>query len=420
MVCSKCGAELKEGCVYCSQCGQEAQIVSEINILEDDLLRDLMDDSLPAGDGKEPHSAEKEKTSSGGGKESGKTGTSEAKEKEQLRRREEKRRERQRRKRRRTAVVLLILLAVILAGGVSLVRYQRNHSTEYLFTRAEEAYDQKNYKNALGYLEKLFALDEDNADGLLLNAQICLAQKDYEEAETLFLHVIALDDENTEAYEGLIRVYDAQGRTDLILALMDGVTDEDILVLFEDYVIPTPQIEVESGSYSEYFTVKISAEKKTLSIYYTLDGSTPTPEDTLYEEPVEISEQGTITLTAICADEDGNCSEPVSATYKVALKAPDMPTVSPDGGQYTTPVSITVSVPSGTTVYYTWDNTTPTTASSKYTGPLEMPEGNNILSLISVDENGMQSEVLKCNYIYYPETTAADENETAEGGESAE
>ena len=44
MVCSKCGAELKEGCVYCSQCGQEAQIVSEINILEDDLLREIMDD----------------------------------------------------------------------------------------------------------------------------------------------------------------------------------------------------------------------------------------------------------------------------------------------------------------------------------------------------------------------------------------
>ncbi|MCD8156640.1 MAG: chitobiase/beta-hexosaminidase C-terminal domain-containing protein [Clostridiales bacterium] len=103
-------------------------------------------------------------------------------------------------------------------------------------------------------------------------------------------------------------------------------------------------------------------------------------------------------------DEDGNYSETVSVVYEVELEAPDVPTVSPDGGQYTTAASITVSVPSGVTVYYTWDNTTPTTSSSKYTGPLEMPEGNNILSLIAVDEYGMQSEVLMCNYIYYPET----------------
>ena len=51
MVCSKCGAKLKEGCVYCSQCGQEAQIVSEINILEDDLLREIMDDREGQGSG---------------------------------------------------------------------------------------------------------------------------------------------------------------------------------------------------------------------------------------------------------------------------------------------------------------------------------------------------------------------------------
>ncbi len=398
MVCSKCGAELKEGCVYCSQCGQEAQIVSEINILEDDLLLDLMDEKLSSDD--KTGRAKSDTTSAEG-------------EKERLRKREEKRREKKRKKRRRTAIILVIVLAAVLVGGFSLWKYQQSHSPEYLLTQAEEAYGQKNYKNALEYLEKLFALDEDNVDGLLLNAQIDFAQKNYEDAETLFLRVLELDAENQETYAGLIRVYDALDRTDLILELMDGVTNEEILALFEDYIIPTPEIEVESGSYSEYFTVKITAEKKTLSIYYTLDGSTLTTDDELYEEPVEINEQGTITLTAICVDEDGNCSEPVSAVYEIALEAPDTPTVSPDGGQYTSPVSITVSVPTGTTVYYTWDNTTPTTASSKYTGPLEMPEGNNILSLIAIDENGMKSEVLKCNYIYYPETV---DDSTADSG----
>ena len=44
MKCAKCGAEIRPGCVYCSNCGQEAQIVTEINILEDDLLRSMLEE----------------------------------------------------------------------------------------------------------------------------------------------------------------------------------------------------------------------------------------------------------------------------------------------------------------------------------------------------------------------------------------
>ena len=42
MKCANCGAELKVGCVYCSVCGKEAQIVSDYNLLEDDFLRGLL------------------------------------------------------------------------------------------------------------------------------------------------------------------------------------------------------------------------------------------------------------------------------------------------------------------------------------------------------------------------------------------
>ena len=44
MKCAKCGAELKVGCIYCSVCGQEAQIVPDYNLLEDDLLKELLNE----------------------------------------------------------------------------------------------------------------------------------------------------------------------------------------------------------------------------------------------------------------------------------------------------------------------------------------------------------------------------------------
>ena len=72
------------------------------------------------------------------------------------------------------------------------------------------------------------------------------------------------------------------------------------------------------------------------------------------------------------------------------------------GGNFYEPQAISVYVPDGCNVYYTWDGSVPSEASNHYMGPIEMPEGNNILSLVLVDEYGRYSDVLKCNFIYYP------------------
>lgn len=42
MKCAKCGAEIKEGCIYCSVCGNAVQIVPDYSVLEDDYLRSLL------------------------------------------------------------------------------------------------------------------------------------------------------------------------------------------------------------------------------------------------------------------------------------------------------------------------------------------------------------------------------------------
>ena len=395
MVCSKCGAELKEGCVYCSQCGQEAQIVSEINILEDDLLREIMDDEDQQK--KEHGSGSEKERESQPGRDDRKRGREEAEKTKNL---------------KRKLLIMVIVLAAAVVVVFGLIRHRQNHSETYLMSRAEHAYSQKEYTDALEYANRVLGLNDGNQDALLLKGQVCLDMKEYEEAETQFLAVISLDPSCAEAYEGLITLYDAQGYTGKIRDLMDGVTDEKILALFEDYIVPGPEISVESGNFSEYFTVEITAPRKGLEIYYTLDGTTPDKEDTLYEEPVEISEQGTIVLTAVCMDQNGEYSEPVSAEYKVKLNMPDMPTVSPDGGQFSMPATVTLNVPEGTTVYYTWDGSEPGEDSARYTGPIDIPEGNNILSLVAIDKNGMKSKVLKCNYIYYPESSSAESAET--------
>lgn len=390
MKCAKCGAEIRPGCVYCSNCGQEAQIVTEINILEDDLLRSMLDE-------------ESEKTKETVSAEDKCRKSSESSDTKQAERgRKQKKSRQQKKKQLRMLTILLIVLAAacLTAGGI--LRYQRANSAAYQLKRAQEAFDQKNYTSALDYVNRALQLEDGSEDALLLQGQIYQMMKEDDQAETILLKVIDQNPDCTEAYESLLELYDENGSYEQILALKEKTTNPDILSLFDTYLVETPVIDVKSGTYKEFQEVKLSVKGKSLEIYYTLDGSIPTKKDTLYEDVVSIEKQGKTTLTAVAMDKNGRYSEPVSAQYDIELDAPDVPVVSPDGGRFTEAFSVTVTVPKGVTVYYTWNDTAPSKKSSKYTGPIEIPEGNNILSLIAVDENGLSSEVLKCNYIYYP------------------
>lgn len=402
MKCAKCGAEIRPGCVYCSNCGQEAQIVTEINILEDDLLRSMLeeeDQQKTMDSGNETASMEKKNPERQAVK-LPKTGEAEPK-KERTQESKKKKK-----KNRKILVILLCMLAAACVAVFGLVQYEHQNSASYQLKKANEALSQKNYTSALSYVNHALQLDTDNQEAMLLQGQIYVQMKDTDQAETVFLQVIDQDPSCADAYQNLLELYDSMDSYDQILALKEKASDQKILALFDDYLVEAPVISPEGGNYNEFPEVTLSVKGKGLEIYYTMDGSTPTSDDTLYEDAITFEEQGKITLTAVAMDKEGHYSEPVSAKYIIELDAPDAPSVSPDGGIFRQASTVTVRVPRGTTVYYTWGDTTPTRNSARYTGPIDIPEGNNILSLVAIDENGMSSQVLKCNYIYYPETQA--------------
>ncbi len=379
MDCPFCGVKLPDNVVVCPVCGEEIQVISAVDALEDEILQEFVDeDNKPKDIAENGVSGAASETAKG------------------------KKNIRTHRK-RRILILIVIVAAVIAAASAGGVTYSRNHSAQSLLTRAEKAYDREDYDRAVRCLDRLFAL-EDNEEGFLLAGKVYAAMGDYDAAEQMLLNAIGINPASSDAYRELLEVYSVQGKKDEILNLKHTVTDEGILALFDDYLTPAPEITPEGGTYSDYFTVEILAPKNGLTVYYTTDGSDPTLHGILYTGPVQIGEQGSTLLTAVCMDEEGDFSEPVSETYFVSLPVPDMPVAVPDGGQFTYPQTVTVSAPAGTKVYYTWDGTTPNENSSVYTSPIDIPEGNHVLSLIAVDERGMYSEVLRCNYIYYPET----------------
>ena len=91
-----------------------------------------------------------------------------------------------------------------------------------------------------------------------------------------------------------------------------------------------------------------------------------------------------------------------SAKYEIEFEVPDAPEIDPDGGTFGAQTDITITVPENCKVYYTWDSSDPSAASTEYTAPIPVPEGNNVLSVIAIDQNtGKCSDIYRSRFEFY-------------------
>ena len=90
--------------------------------------------------------------------------------------------------------------------------------------------------------------------------------------------------------------------------------------------VSVPTFAPEAGTYTAAQNVTIACATEGAAIYYTLDGSAPTANSTLYENAIEITETTTINAIAIL---DETISDMATATYTIEVTPvePDEPTV---------------------------------------------------------------------------------------------
>ncbi len=380
MKCVNCGCELRDGSLICPNCGTEADIVPDYTVLEDDYLKAILE-----GTDSDSNAADRPKKQ---------------KENEQHKAQEKKKK---RKNMLIIASVAAVLVIALIAFFIKTCIDNRNASSyEYQVEKAQEALQSGDTELAASYYERALVLSPEDIDIRLQLAKIYMAQKDYDAAMILYLEVIGLDEDNVDAYKNLILIYDSQGSMDEIVALGEGVTNADVLELFADYTVLPPVFSYESGTYESYIKVGLSAAEGT-EIYYTTDGSDPSAGGELYTDAISLNSIQDYEIRAVCVNEKGIYSEVAVAYYTIDIPAPDMPTVTPDGGDYTEETFITIEVPDGCSAYYTWDGTDPNITSSVYTEPFAIPEGNNVLSVLLIDNTTeKQSSIYRQYYTYYP------------------
>ncbi len=159
----------------------------------------------------------------------------------------------------------------------------------------------------------------------------------------------------------------------------------------------TPVLTPGTESFSGSLSVVITDATAGSTIYYTTDGSTPTAASAVYTNPVAVS--STATIQAIASAPGYDQSAVGTATYTDASQVAT-PVISPGSGIVTAAFSATITdATTGSTIYYTTDGSTPTTASTQYTAPVSVT-ATETLNAIAAAPSLINSAVASASYTF--------------------
>lgn len=357
MKCKKCGADIQDGVLYCSACGEELRI--DYNALDEMIAAHVRD-----GIETEPEQTvvpEQTENRQNSGK--------------------------------KKLLILPFLFLVTFVIGFTL--YQSTY--EYQMKKGYQALKKKHYDSALRYFESAAVKEPAKTDAFIGLSEVYIRQGNLQAAEHRFRSEIEAHPENTALYRGLVMFYEKTGQEWKIPVFLEEC-GASVLSALKDYAVELPEFSLREEFYEEEQNLVFSAGDNT--VYYTLDGSEPTAKNgVMYRNPVALGE-GRWHVRAIAVNERGIPSRITEHRYTVEIPLSDPPIVYPSTGLYENKQKITIQVPEGMTAYYIFGKTivTPETG-KKYTGPIQMPEGNLLFSAVLVDDkSGKVSGTTVRNY----------------------
>ena len=327
MKCSKCGEEYKENQAFCLKCGNPIQVVPDFNLIEAELasnIGELMDsmeeepekDNLSEDNIKinEPDisnmelklvdisrkAAENNRNDIADGKTKIIGNISQAVYEDDT---EEKTDEKEnlpvsggKKNKKKIPFIIaavIFILAAAIAAFIFIAKSVKDTATSYdeFYNNAKAAYEKMdtdtaldNAKHALG---KADTDEEKKAVRLLIySIQLLAGDKGEYYAENLEA-LVAIGAADKEHYQALAKYYDENKKYNKLTELLRNVKNEEILAVLSEYVVEEPKADLESGDYSEYIAVNLTA-KEGYTIYYTTDSRSPSNFGEVYSQPITL------------------------------------------------------------------------------------------------------------------------------------
>lgn len=160
----------------------------------------------------------------------------------------------------------------------------------------------------------------------------------------------------------------------------------------------TPTFTPPAGSYDKPQSVVVSDTTPNATLFFTLDGTNPTGNSTVYANPISVAEEKTTTIRAMAQATGFAQSAVGSASYTLAFpkdKAKPV-TFEPPAGLYENPVPVGLASASpGATICYTIDKSAPSCNNGQCTGtsaqysagspiPVDAPTGGGGLTVQAI------------------------------------
>ena len=157
-----------------------------------------------------------------------------------------------------------------------------------------------------------------------------------------------------------------------------------------------PVITPNGGTFTTPQSVTMSSATGSASIFYTLDGSTPTTASTPYTGAITVSTDTTVNAIATAA---GYAQSGVSsATFTFSNQTPPV-SFSPAAGTYLNAQTITISESdTNAKIYYTTDGTAPSASSTPYSGPIQVAASETIKA-VAIDPALANSNIGTAAYV---------------------
>lgn len=219
------------------------------------------------------------------------------------------------------ACVVIIVAGIIATYFAYGVRKQVRSGLE----AGEKYLSELDYEQAIVTYQQVLEVDPNNREAKLGLAEAYDSGQEFVYAENVYRTMLDNGDTAADVYYKLADLYIREGKLDEARELLDEAAnhtnDEDISRLHEMTKPQAPQLSYESGTYQNRIAVEIVPSGEQETIYYTLDGSAPDLESSVYQEPL-ILRNGKTNVKAIAVNILGYQSEEAAAEYD--LQIPDI------------------------------------------------------------------------------------------------
>lgn len=213
-------------------------------------------------------------------------------------------------------IFLIVLLVVAIIGAACwFFLVQRPDLTMSVFAHwGDYFYDAGRYNRAVSLYETACKLSPENANLPVRLAQAYINSGNYTKAEYTLVSAITNNPESVQLYVALSKTYIEQDKILDAEQMLDRITSADVKAQIDALRPNVPVLSPESGYYSEYIDVAVTATGGTA--YLAVNQDYPSIETDAYEAPVTL-EAGDSKVVVVTVAENGLVSDAVYGGYTI-------------------------------------------------------------------------------------------------------